>query len=414
MVLDINSLSSAQRARLKQLPQNQRGVFLDKYLRTYNQYGFDSQDDLAAMKASDPAKYAQFRNQIVTINNNAGGRIAAAKPDSGFFSGGLGGILKSLAPIGLSFALPGIGSALGISSTLGKTALGGLMGAGVGGLTGGSLKSALLGGVTGAAGGYLSSGGSIPGLGNFASNVPKSGVGPTQIPGSGILGSVGKSVGGLSNILKGGSSSGGGLSLGNIGTIASGINSYNTQDDLEKQLLAAQGKAANVIAPYNRTGQQANQMLFDELQSGALGQPFNPGDLTQTPGYQFQLAEGQKALDRQLAASGMSQSGAAMKAAQEYGQNLASTTYDDAYERYMQEQAQRYNMLAGQSSQGYQAAGGMADIYTNQGNIGANADAARSNILTGTLSSVLSGNGAMKIVGYKPDGTPIYYQTGTA
>lgn len=45
--------------------------------------------------------------------------------------------------------------------------------------------------------------------------------------------------------------------------------------------------------------------------------------LRSTPGYQFQLSEGQNALERSLASKGLTVSGSALKAAQQYGQDYA-------------------------------------------------------------------------------------------
>jgi hypothetical protein len=64
--------------------------------------------------------------------------------------------------------------------------------------------------------------------------------------------------------------------------------------------------------------------------------------------------------------------------------------------------------LAGQAGQGLSAASGLTNVYDNQGNINANATLGKNNILTSTLSSVLNGTGKRNIVGYRPDGTPIY------
>jgi hypothetical protein len=332
--------------------------------------------------------------------------------------GGLKGALLGGVTGGLSGGLgSSIAGGLGLTGNAAKLASGALTGAAGGLASGGGLKSALMGAGLG-------------GLGSVAMGSPgetidwNQGGSSVLNPGSGLRGvgsgsetinwnqggktSIGKS-GGLSSILKGGlgGSGSGGISLGNIGTALSGINSYNTQDELEEQLLAAQGKASRVLAPYQETGAQTNQMLFDELSNGDLGGEFNPGDLTQDPGYKFRLAEGEKARGRAMSAMGMMESGQAIKEAEEYGQGLADQTYNDAFNRWREQQSQRYNMLAGQSGQGLQAAGGMADVYGNIGNIESNADVGRSNIMTGTLSSILRGGGT-SIVGYDANGDPIY------
>ena len=52
-----------------------------------------------------------------------------------------------------------------------------------------------------------------------------------------------------------------------------------------------------------------------------------------SPQYQFLQKQGQQALDRSAAARGMGYSGAQMKAAQQFGQGLASQQYDTEYNR---------------------------------------------------------------------------------
>lgn len=56
-------------------------------------------------------------------------------------------------------------------------------------------------------------------------------------------------------------------------------------------------------------------------------------DWNKTPGYDFRLSEGQKAIDRSAAARGGLQSGAALKAAARYGQDYATNEYDNEWRR---------------------------------------------------------------------------------
>jgi len=214
--------------------------------------------------------------------------------------------------------------------------------------------------------------------------------------------------GGASSFGTGGGSSFGGLSGANtLGTLLGGFTSLNANDKAQKALLNAQQSALAQIQPFQQSGVAANSKLSDLLGTssntsaagyGTLGQPFTPGDLTQDPGYQFQLQQGTQALDRKAAASGNYFSGAALKGAQDYGQGLAGTTYNDAYQRYLQQQQQQYGMLAGQSGQGASAAGTAAGINENTGNAKAAAGISSSNILNQTLSSLLSGSGAKRPV----------------
>jgi hypothetical protein len=315
-------------------------------------------------------------------------------------------IVSKVAPIALPIIAPGIGTALGaglgLTGAAASTVGGGLLGAGLGAVGGGGLKGALLGGATGGLAGGLTSGANIPGFGSFGGSLGAGGMGPPT-PGTGLLGSVSNATSGIGSALRNavgltGSGSGGGL--GGLGNIASGINAYMTQDDMEEELMKAQGRARDVVNPFLQTGTGANQQLSDRLTSG-----FNPGDLTQDPGYQFRLREGQSALERSLAARGLGQSGAALKAAQEFGQGLADQTYNDAYSRWLQQNSQ----LSGLGGQGLSAAGAVGDIYGNMGNIGANATLAKNNVVTGTLASALRGGGS-QIIGYDASGNPIYAQ----
>jgi len=73
--------------------------------------------------------------------------------------------------------------------------------------------------------------------------------------------------------------------------------------------------------------------------------PFGMQQFQQDPGYQFRLTEGLKALDRQAAARGGLISGGALKAAQRYGQEMASGEYTNAFNRYQAERQARLNPL---------------------------------------------------------------------
>ena len=106
----------------------------------------------------------------------------------------------------------------------------------------------------------------------------------------------------------------------------------------------AAGKAADVQARAAEQGTAAQERMFNrqvELQEpwrqagmNALNR-MQSGDVMgmMDPSYQFRLGEGMKALDRQAAARGGLISGGALKAAQRYGQDFASTEFGNAYNR---------------------------------------------------------------------------------
>lgn len=145
------------------------------------------------------------------------------------------------------------------------------------------------------------------------------------------------------------------------------------------------------LQPYSQAGLAANTQLQNSLSNGSLGGTFAPGDLTKDPGYQFQLQQGQQAIDRKDSAAGNFYSGQALKEAQTYGQGLASTTYNDAYNRWLQSQQNTYNMLAGQQALGYNAAGGIGKFSTGIGDANAADTIAKNNNTNKGIGSFLGG-----------------------
>jgi len=122
-------------------------------------------------------------------------------------------------------------------------------------------------------------------------------------------------------------------------------------------------KAANTQAQATQAAQDAQERMFNkqvELQEpyrqagiGALNKLIPLSDYTkfgmdqfqQDPGYAFRLSEGMKALDRTAAARGGLLSGAALKGATRYGQEMGSQEYQNAFNRYQAERAAQLNPL---------------------------------------------------------------------
>lgn len=86
-------------------------------------------------------------------------------------------------------------------------------------------------------------------------------------------------------------------------------------------------------------------------------QQFDPSkiDLKADPSYQFRLNEGINALDKSASAKGMLLSGAQQKALQNYGQDLASQQYQQAYANALTTNQNNNNI-------------GLQEYQTNQGN----------------------------------------------
>lgn len=314
--------------------------------------------------------------------------------------GGLKGALLGGVTGGVGANLGGLGQqTLGLSGTQSAALGGALQGAGTGLASGTGLSGALTGAVLGGAGNYALSGGLPETLGTpsgVGESGPMRGTGAVgavtrTIPSLGMTGNTVAPMGSNSTLTQSGTG-GTMFNRSSLGNIASTLQQYNQQDKLKEEMLKAQQRAEAAYAPYAQAGTTG----LSNIMRG-----FDPGDITQNSGYQFRLAEGQKALERSLAARGMSNSGAALKAAQDYGQNLAAEEYDNAYRRWYQENANLAN--AGQN-----AAGNTAPIYDKMGDIETNAMTAKSNLVNRTLSQLLGGAGNMKQIGVAPDGRIIY------
>jgi hypothetical protein len=101
---------------------------------------------------------------------------------------------------------------------------------------------------------------------------------------------------------------------------------------------------------------------------GSLMHDFSNQDFVKDPGYDFRLAEGQKALERSAAARGNALGGSAVKASQRFGQDYASNEFLNAYNRFQSNRATKYNQLAGLAGLGQQSANTLANAGTNSAN----------------------------------------------
>ena len=117
-------------------------------------------------------------------------------------------------------------------------------------------------------------------------------------------------------------------------------------------------------APFREAGLTSQNRLMELMGIGGnagadgygkYGRDFGMQDFQQDPGYGFRLSEGLKGLDRQAAARGGLISGAALKAATRYSQDMASQEYGNAFNRYQTNRSNQLNPLqslmgAGQSA----------------------------------------------------------------
>jgi hypothetical protein len=138
--------------------------------------------------------------------------------------------------------------------------------------------------------------------------------------------------------------------IGGVASVASaGINANAATSAAQTQASAANTASANQLAEFNQTKQQlqpfttAGTNALSTLQAslglggggynllqanGINGLTFQPtqAQLAATPGYQFDLAQGEQAVANSNAAQGTGVSGAALKGAANYATGLANNT----------------------------------------------------------------------------------------
>lgn len=145
---------------------------------------------------------------------------------------------------------------------------------------------------------------------------------------------------------------------------------------------AAEERARADLQPWTATGGLANTASTDLLGlNGPDAATAAMGRYQTSPGYQWQLGEGLRAVDAGAAAKGILRSGATLKAEQAYGAGLADQDF-----------GQYYNRLFDLSKLGESAAAGegAAALKTGEG-------VAKSNTLLGGQQSSIYGNAAQGI-----------------
>ena len=163
--------------------------------------------------------------------------------------------------------------------------------------------------------------------------------------------------------------------------------------------------------PYLNAGATSVAQLMNGLTNGTFGPGsipnFTPPTLQtaqQTPGYQFELQQGEKGLAEGSAAAGGAISGGTLKAADAYAQNLATTTYQqqytnalNTYQQQLATQSQQYqqllapaqlgeNAVANLNQTGTQAAQNVGNLMGNIGSAQAAGTVGQANALTSGIS----------------------------
>jgi hypothetical protein len=189
-----------------------------------------------------------------------------------------------------------------------------------------------------------------------------------------------------------------------------------TQQAIADQSIAAQKEmyqqGRTDLQPYREGGVTAQNQLFQLLglggdktaaNYGKYSKDFGMSDFTTDPGYQFRLEQGMKALNASAAAKGMGVSGANIKGATEYGQNMGSQEYTNAFNRYQTNRAAQLDPLFKFYTGGQAAAAGSA---AGAANLGSNLGTTYSNLGT-NLGKTATDAGAAAAGGYVAGGNAI-------
>lgn len=113
-------------------------------------------------------------------------------------------------------------------------------------------------------------------------------------------------------------------------TAVSGVNTatQGANSTLHDVLMS---QTAN-LDPYLGAGQQGATDLATYAKDGGPKFSFNYDDYKNSDAYKFQLDQGTQAINNSASASGLGNSGATLKALTNYGQGLASTYYQQAFQ----------------------------------------------------------------------------------
>lgn len=188
------------------------------------------------------------------------------------------------------------------------------------------------------------------------------------------------------------------LGIGAAGSLFGGLFGASASSKASKQYIQALQQAQQYLggelntglanySPYLSAGAGATGTLAEMLGTPGQGlltpwtQTFTAptaDQAAQTPGYQFQLQQGEGALQNSAAAKGGLLSGRTLADMNTYAQGLASTNYQNtfnnaltqyqsAYNTFLNNQNNTYSRLMGLSGEGLQAAGGAGSLISGIG-----------------------------------------------
>src|SRR5208282_1670159 len=155
-----------------------------------------------------------------------------------------------------------------------------------------------------------------------------------------------------------------GLGIAAAGVVGAGASVYSAdkaataQKNAQAHVMQEQQQNVNATQaqeqPYTQLGASAAGQLQSQLPSLTAPVSLSEQALEQTPGYQFDLAQGLKASQNQMAGRGLGgvMSGPAAKALASYATGLADNTYQNQFADAVTNKQNAYNFLTGAVGQG--------------------------------------------------------------
>jgi len=164
-----------------------------------------------------------------------------------------------------------------------------------------------------------------------------------------------------------------------IGGIASG-QAAREQSKATDRATAAQERMFNRQIELQQPMIDVRNNMLPELVEASRYTPFDYDTYQNDPGVGFRFREGLKALQASKAAGGMLRSGNTLRGITQFGQELGSQEYTNAFNRYQAERAARLNPLQSLVGMGQSNAATMAQQAGQFGNVLGQAEATKGNI----------------------------------
>lgn len=160
-----------------------------------------------------------------------------------------------------------------------------------------------------------------------------------------IVDATGRSMGNIAN-------------AGNTAISAVGNATASANDTLNGGL----DKVAGALNPYMTGGAKGVNALAD---FATTAPKFTYQDYANDPAFQFEMDQGGQAIQNRAAAQGLASGGNVLKELTNYGQKLASTYYNDAFDRYMKQRDSQLDALTKLTNTGLDATGKYGDAVNN-------------------------------------------------